>query len=52
MNDHRRACVMRINAKRPRIEVEVTYMPRLEARENLIELLLELVESCVLSGGR
>lgn len=39
----RRARVRRIAAKRPAVEVDVTYVPNDNARERLIEVLLDLL---------
>lgn len=50
--EHRRARVARVNAKRPRgVVVEPVYRPNPAARENLIELLVELLDAARHSKG-
>jgi hypothetical protein len=49
----RRARVARVNAKRPReLAVEVAWVPEPGARDELVDLLLELLASRRHSGGR
>jgi hypothetical protein len=41
-----------VNAKRPRVSVEVEHRPSVETRERLIDLLVELLDATGHSGAR